>query len=180
MQKTILVLLPCRERGTKATKQWLRVLQNHLRSSSSSEKHNFKIVTVLSCKARQFLSTLEINEETFAGIVSFEPRTLGGRSQLDHLNKDVNATEVPENQKVFHDVEYCDTRALNMMQLARLGKRLSRSGRLSVVYTYSPAAASAMKLLSTLILGGKVDVVGAAPTSGIDTAHGNRYQSINK
>ena len=77
-----------------------------------------------------------------------------------------------DGEKLFHDVEYCDTRALNMMQLARLGKRLSRSGRLSVVYTYSPAAASAMKLLSTLILGGKVDVVGAAPTSGIDMAYG--------
>ena len=117
-----------------------------------------------------------MNKDTFAGIVSFEPRTLGGRSQLNRLNEELNATEEPEEgTKLFHDVEYCDTRALNMMQLARLGKRLSRSGRLSVVYTYSPAAASAMKLLSTLILGGKVDIVGAAPTSGIDTAYGNAY-----
>ena len=146
-------------------------LQNYLRASSATNKTKIKIVTILSCKARQFLSSLETNEETFAGIVSFEPRTLGGRSTLDQLDEETS--KGPDGQKLFHDVEYCDTRALNMMQLARLGKRLSRSGRLSVVYTYSPAAASAMKLLSTLILGGKVEVVGASPTSGIDMAQGN-------
>ena len=54
--------------------------------------------------------------------------------------------------------------------MARLGRRLSSAGRVSIVYTYSPAAAGAMKLLSTLILGGKIDVVGAAPTSDITTA----------
>ena len=118
------------------------------------------------------MSTLDIERETFAGIVSFEPRTLGGQSQLNRLNEELNATENPDPDNIFHDVEYCDRRALNMMQLARLGKRLSRSGRLSVVYTYSPGAASAMKLLSALILGGKVDIVGAAPTSGIDMAYG--------
>jgi len=37
-------------------------------------------------------------------------------------------------------------------------------------FDYSPAAAGAMKLLSTLILGGKIDVVGAAPTADIATA----------
>ena len=46
------------------------------------------------------------------------------------------------------------------------GRRLSTAGRVSIVYTYSPAAAGAMKLLSTLILGGKIDVVGAVPTPG--------------
>ena len=144
-------------------------LQNYLRASSASNKTKIKIVTILSCKARQFLSTLETNEETFAGIVSFEPRSLGGRSKLSQLNDERGGED---GKKMFHDVEYCDTRALNMMQLARLGKKLSRGGRLSVVYTYSPAAASAMKLLSTLILGGKVDAVGASPTTGIDTAQG--------
>ena len=142
-----------------------------MKSSTRLEnKTKFKIVTILSCRARQFLSTLDIGEDTFAGIVSFEPRTLGGQSQLDKLNAELNAKV--KGDKFFHDVEYCDRRALNMMQLARLGKRLSKSGRLSVVYTYSPVAASAMKLLSTLILGGKVDIVGAAPTKGIDTAYG--------
>ena len=173
-----MVLLPCRARGSKTTKKWLKRVQTYLRASSSSNKTKIKIVTILSCKARQFLSTLETNEETFAGIVSFEPRSLGGRSKLSHLNDDSQIG--PDGTKLFHDVEYCDTRALNMMQLARLGKRLSRSGRLSVVYTYSPAAASAMKLLSTLILGGKVDVVGAAPTSGIDTAYGKIISIINR
>jgi hypothetical protein len=44
-----------------------------------------------------------------------------------------------------------------MLQLARLGRRLSTAGKISIVYTYSSAAAGAMKLLSNLILGGKIE-----------------------
>lgn len=46
------------------------------------------------------------------------------------------------------------------MQLARLGQRLSKSGKLSVVYTYSPESAAAMKLLASLILRGRVPLTG--------------------
>ena len=53
-------------------------------------------------------------------------------------------------------VNYCDQRSLTTLQLARLGSRLSKSGKLSVVYTYSAASASAMKLLASLILRGRV------------------------
>ena len=44
-----------------------------------------------------------------------------------------------------------------MLQLTRLGRRLSSAGRISIVYTYSSAAAGAMKLLSNLILNGKIE-----------------------
>jgi hypothetical protein len=55
------------------------------------------------------------------------------------------------------DFQYCEDRSINMLQMARLGRRLSTAGKVSIVYTYSPAAAGAMKLLSNLILGGKVE-----------------------
>ncbi len=55
--------------------------------------------------------------------------------------------------------------------MARLGRQLSTAGKLSIVYTYSPAASSAMKLLATLILNGKIQVVGASATEGIASAH---------
>ena len=55
------------------------------------------------------------------------------------------------------DFQYCEDRSLNMLQLARLGRKLSTAGKISIVYTYSSAAAGAMKLLSSLILGGKIE-----------------------
>jgi len=55
--------------------------------------------------------------------------------------------------------------------MAKLGRQLSMAGKLSIVYTYSPAASSAMKLLATLILNRKIHVVGASPTDDVSTAH---------
>ena len=62
------------------------------------------------------------------------------------------------------DFQYCEDRSLNMLQLARLGRKLSTAGKISIVYTYSSAAAGAMKLLSSLILGGKIE--GKIPFKG--------------
>ena len=103
-------------------------------------------------------------------MVSFEPRPLVGGApeapesalatpSLDGKKKEVNnETEFPMNATKISlvtavrnfkhrcflaQVGYCDTRAMNTMQLARLGKRLAlKHGgkRLSVVYTYSRAS----------------------------------------
>ena len=182
----MLLLLPCRERGSKTTKEWLRKLQRFLHYAKGSYKDaanrkKFKLITVFTCRARELLATLDTELiEGLEGIISFEPRPIPGAPD-GQLNPVTLAS--PEKLK---QVEYCDRRSLNTMQLARLGRKLTRQHggkRLSIVYTYSKAAASAMKLLSSLILGGKMDAVGAAPTASVDTAlddaeaHANAFES---
>ena len=169
--KTLAVLLPCRERNSKVTKMWLRRLQQYLyyhyknkaaMAASESGQHEnvsphskrprFKILTLFSCKARERLALME--RPDLAGILSFEPRPSTQppsptQSQWSNLKKQ-NVTEV----------SYCDQRTLTTLQLARLGQRLSRSGNLNVVYTYSKASTPAMKLLANLILHQHVTVTG--------------------
>ena len=118
-------------------------------SGSDGVKPQFKILTIFTCSARHKLSIM--SRPDLAGVLSFEPRPSppgnfpGGTNGLN-LSQLSNVTEV----------NYCDQRSLTTLQLARLGSRLSKSGKLSVVYTYSSASASAMKLLAGLILRGRV------------------------
>ena len=77
-KRTIAVLLPCRERGSRTTQQWLRRLQNYLATShnKSSATRSVRIVTLFTCKARAVFATLDI--PNLAGVLSFEPRKLSG------------------------------------------------------------------------------------------------------
>ena len=72
--KTLAVLLPCREKGSKTTKIWLRRLQQYLyyHYKSGQSKSQFKILTLFSCHARERLAIME--RPDLAGILSFEPR----------------------------------------------------------------------------------------------------------
>ena len=149
--KTLAVLLPCREKGSKTTKIWLRRLQQYLyyHYKSGQSKSKFKILTLFSCHARERLAIME--RPDLAGILSFEPRP----SKASKLKENIL-----DNFDNVTEVNYCDQRSLTTLQLARLGARLSKSGNLNVVYTYSSASASAMKLLANLILQGQVPIAG--------------------
>merc|ERR1712241_140535 len=70
--KTLAVLLPCREKGSKTTKIWLRRLQQYLyyHYKSGQSKSQFKILTLFSCHARERLAIME--RPDLAGILSFE------------------------------------------------------------------------------------------------------------
>ena len=140
---------------------WLRRLQQYLfyhHKNAEAADHlqrpqgqrKFKILTLFSCHARQQLAIME--RPDLAGVLSFEPRpsTTASEEAIDNNFDGANVTEV----------NYCDQRSLTTLQLARLGSRLSKSGKLSVVYTYSSASAAAMKLLSSLILRGHVELSG--------------------
>ena len=127
------MLLPCRERGSKTTKAWLRKLQRYLHYTKASYDDNdvaFKLVTVFTCRARQILAGMSPDSmRGLAGVVSFEPRPMA------EVEQEGGEPSVEGGKKV----EYCDTRALNTMQLARLGKRLAvKHGgkKMSIVYTY--------------------------------------------
>ena len=150
-EKTLAVLLPCREKGSKLTKVWLRRLQQYLyyHYKSGQSKSKFKILTLFSCHARERLAIME--RPDLAGILSFEPRP----SKLSKVKP-----SILDNYDNVTEVNYCDQRSLTTLQLARLGARLSKSGNLNVVYTYSKASASAMKLLASLILQGQVPIAG--------------------
>ena len=150
--KTLAVLLPCREKGSKTTKIWLRRLQQYLyyHYKSGQSKSQFKILTLFSCHARERLAIME--RPDLAGILSFEPRPSKATAKLKE--------NILDNFDNVTEVNYCDQRSLTTLQLARLGARLSKSGNLNVVYTYSSASASAMKLLANLILQGQVPIAG--------------------
>ena len=137
LQRHVLLLLPCRERGSKTTKAWLRKLQRYLHYTKASYDDDdvaFKLVTVFTCRARQILAGISPESmRGLAGVVSFEPRPMAGVEQEEE--GDVPPVGSGGGKKV----EYCDTRALNTMQLARLGKRLAvKHGgkKMSIVYTY--------------------------------------------
>ena len=89
-----------------------------------------------------------------AGVLSFEPRP-SQQATASQWSSRSNVTEVT----------YCDQRTLTTLQLARLGQRLSRSGKLNVIYTYSKASTPAMKLLANLILREHVTVTGVRSVS---------------
>jgi hypothetical protein len=75
---TIAVLLPCRERGSRTTKQWLRRLQNYLSAShKGNATKSVRIVTLFTCRARDVFASLDF-ANLFSGILSFEPRKIGG------------------------------------------------------------------------------------------------------
>ena len=105
---------------------------------------------MFSCHARERLAIME--RPDLAGILSFEPRPSKASVELKE--------NILDNFDNVTEVNYCDQRSLTTLQLARLGARLSKSGNLNVVYTYSSASASAMKLLANLILQGQVPIAG--------------------
>ena len=78
--KTLAVLLPCREKGSKMTKIWLRRLQQYLyyhhKANNQNNEDQFKILTLFSCHARHKLAIME--RPDLAGILSFEPRPAPG------------------------------------------------------------------------------------------------------
>ena len=99
-KRTIAVLLPCRERGSKTTKQWLKRLQNYLSETSlASQRLNVtlksvRIVTLFSCKAREVFSKLDF--PNLSGVLSFEPRKVGGARDPGMETPQINNFQVPQ------------------------------------------------------------------------------------
>ena len=99
--KTLAVLLPCREKGSKTTKIWLRRLQQYLyyHHKGQSPSSQFKILTLFSCHARHKLAIME--RPDLAGILSFEPRPSARSSNLEaEAPLSANVTEVIDKKNL--------------------------------------------------------------------------------
>ena len=145
------MMLPCRERDPLLTKKWLRHLRDTLKQNSVT---NVKFVTLLSCRARDFLFNSGHQNRhllsQFDSIISFEPIA-------NNNNRRIGSQTYSEVNRV---IRYCDRQRLNSEMLQDLSHRLTEAENVTIIHSYSTSTGDAMKLIANLVTQNRIRVVG--------------------
>ena len=132
----LLVILPCKERRNREAKRLLLDLQRSLRNTpavASAASEDTKIVAVYTCKRDPESFVDGVDPKTLIGVLSFQPRPALRKKEMIPPPSAVRRNDLGYRKEVL---EYCDYMAYNTFQLYRLGKKLSATREVNVVYTY--------------------------------------------